>query len=62
MVLWVGGMKYASASVAGVLSQMATVFTLLFGWWLLKEPMTTRKLMGAAAAVAGAVVIGALGG
>ncbi len=62
MVLWVGGMKYASASVAGVLSQMATVFTLLLGWWLLKEPMTPRKLIGAAAAVGGAVVIGVFGG
>lgn len=58
MILWIGSMKYAPAAVAGVLSQTATVFTLLLSWWILKEHMTKRKLVGAFAAVVGAIIIG----
>ena len=61
MILWIGSMKYALAAVAGVLSQTATVFTLLLSWWILKEEMTQRKLLGAFAAMAGAVIIGMYG-
>ena len=56
MIFWVGGMKY-TAAVAGVLSQTATVFTLLLSWWVLKEN-DRQKGGGAAAAMVGAVVIG----
>lgn len=58
MIFWVGGMKYTAAAVAGVLSQTATVFTLILSWWILKEKMTVRKGAGAAAAMIGALVIG----
>ena len=58
MILWIGSMKYAAAAVAGVLSQTATVFTLLLSWWILKEHMTERKVVGALAAMIGAVIIG----
>lgn len=58
MIFWVGGMKYTSASVAGILSQTATVFTLFFSWLILKEGLSVQKVLGAVAAIAGALVIG----
>jgi len=57
MIFWMGGMKYTAASVAGVLNQLATAFTLLFGWLILKERLTLRQIGGGAIAMAGAIVI-----
>ena len=57
MLLWLGGFKWADASVAAVLNQMATVFTIIFARIFLAEPLTPRRLIGAAAAVGGALVI-----
>ena len=58
MILWVGGMKYALASVSGVLSQLSTVFTLFFGWWFLGEVISKGKFAGAILAIGGALLIG----
>jgi drug/metabolite transporter (DMT)-like permease len=44
--------------VAGILSQTATVFTLFFSWLILKEGLSVQKVLGAVAAIAGALVIG----
>jgi drug/metabolite transporter (DMT)-like permease len=48
MLLWLGGYKYTSASVASVLNETASIFILLFAWLLLKEPLGRRKLVGVA--------------
>jgi drug/metabolite transporter (DMT)-like permease len=48
MLLWLGGYKYTSASVASVLNETASIFILLFAWLLLKEPLGRRKLIGVA--------------
>ena len=57
LVLWLGGFKWADASVAAVLNQMATIYLLGLAWLVLGEPLSRRHLLGAALAVSGAIVI-----
>jgi drug/metabolite transporter (DMT)-like permease len=57
MLLWLGGFKWTSASIASVLNQTASVFTLLFAWLFLSEPLTPRRLVGCLAALAGAAAV-----
>jgi drug/metabolite transporter (DMT)-like permease len=57
MLLWLGGFKWASASVASVLNQMSTVFTIAMARLVLGEPITTRRALGALAAIAGALLV-----
>jgi drug/metabolite transporter (DMT)-like permease len=57
MVAWIGGMKYAQASVAAVLNQMSTIFILLFAALMLKEPLTPRRIIAVAMAFAGALLV-----
>jgi drug/metabolite transporter (DMT)-like permease len=57
LLFWLGGFKWAPASVAAVLNQMASVFTLLLARLLLGERLSRRKAVGAATAVAGALVV-----
>lgn len=57
MLLWLAGFKFAGVSVATVLNQTSTVWTLLFARVFLGEPLTPRRVLGALAAVAGVVWI-----
>ena len=57
LVLWIGGMKYTDASVAGVLGQLTVVFTLVLARVFLGEPLPPRKLLGGLAATAGAILV-----
>ena len=57
MVLWLGGMKYASASVASALNQTANVFIFVFAALLLREPITARRTVGIILGVAGAFLV-----
>lgn len=57
MLLWLGGFKWASASVASVLNQMSTVFTILLARFWLGEAVGRGRIIGAVIAVAGAVLI-----
>lgn len=57
MLCWLGGFKWADASVAAVLGQTATVFTIALGVLVLREPLTRQRLQGAALAMAGALTI-----
>ena len=49
--------KWADASVAAVLNQMATVFTPLLAWLVLREPLTRRRVLGIGVALIGVVAI-----
>ncbi len=62
MILWIGGVKYADASVAALLNQTTVVFTLGLGILVMGEPATRGRLMGGAAAMLGAAVIIATSG
>ena len=62
MLLWLGGLKYTDASVAALLNQLTVVFTITMGVIVLKEKLTRGRIIGAAAALCGAVVIVLAGG
>lgn len=46
MLFWLGGYKYASASVAAVLNESASVFLVLLAWLWLREPLGRRAIIG----------------
>ncbi len=53
MVLWMGGYKFTTASVAAILNESSSVFILLLAWAWLKEPLSRRALVGVALTIAG---------
>ena len=57
LVLWVAGMKYTTASRAGVLNQMSTIFLLILATVWLKEKMTAQRLAAILLAIAGAYLV-----
>ena len=57
MLFWMGGFKWAPVTVASVLNQLSSVFTLFFAWLLLRERMSLRKAVGAGVAILGAVLV-----
>ena len=57
LIVWMGGMKYATASVASALNQVTSVFIFVFGLIFLKEKATPFKLASLGLAVAGAVLV-----
>jgi len=46
MILWLGGYKYTSASVAAVLNETPSIFILVMAWLFLREKMTLHKIIG----------------
>lgn len=57
MVLWLLGFKYAEASVAVVLNQMSTFFTLGLARVMLGEPLGRGRILGASFAALGALMV-----
>lgn len=53
MLFWLGGYKYAPASVAAVLNETASVFILLLAWLWLGERPGRRSLAGVLLSMAG---------
>lgn len=56
MILWLGGMKYGTASRAALLNQSGAVFVLILSR-LTGEMIPLRRWAGAAVAIAGVVVV-----
>ncbi len=56
LILWMGGMKYTSASIAAVLNQLNVVFAVLLAGIFLKERLTRWKLLAAVLAFSGALL------
>jgi len=56
LLFWLGGFKYADASVASVLNETANIFIVLLAWLFLKEDLTKRKIAGAFLTFLGVVV------
>ena len=56
MLFWLGGFKYADASVASVLNETANIFIVLMAWLFLKEEMTKQKIAGAALTFIGVII------
>lgn len=57
LLLWMAGFKWAPASVAAVLNQMATVYILFLARFVLQEPVGWRQALGGTTAAAGALVV-----
>ncbi|MCB2213633.1 DMT family transporter [bacterium] len=57
LMLWLGGMKYAKASVASVLNQTSSLFIFVLAVLLLKEPATKRRIAGLIVGIAGVALV-----
>ncbi|MFH1144723.1 MAG: DMT family transporter [Candidatus Eisenbacteria bacterium] len=57
LVLWIAGMKYTQASIAAILNQTSTIMILILAVIFLGEPFTRRKLIAAALATGGVLLI-----
>jgi uncharacterized membrane protein len=57
LLFWMGGMKYADASIAAALNQTATLFTFILAVLILKEPVTHRRLAGLALGAVGVLMV-----
>lgn len=57
LLLWLGGFKWAPASVAAVLNQMATIYILVLARLFLKESIRPQQALGALLAAVGALFI-----
>lgn len=53
MVFWLGGYKYAPASVAAILNETTSIFIVLLAALFLHEPLNRRKLLGVALTLSG---------
>ncbi len=57
MFIWLAGYKYTEASIAGVLNQTSTLFTVLLAAIFLKERLTLGKAVGSVLAFGGVAMI-----
>lgn len=57
LLFWLAGYKYADASIAAVINELAAIFIVGFAAWLLRERVTARQLAGGALALAGVLVV-----
>ena len=60
LLLWLAGYKYADASIAAVINELAAIFIVLLAALWLRERVTLRQATGCALALAGVVLVVAL--
>jgi len=56
---WIASLSYTSVAASVLLVNTTPLFTLLFSWWLLREPASRAVLVAMALALAGAALIAA---
>jgi len=54
LILWMGGMKYAKASVSAILNQLSTIFIVIIAAVFLRERLTVWKVLAVVLALVGA--------
>jgi drug/metabolite transporter (DMT)-like permease len=57
MILWLAGMKYASASVASALNQTSNIFVFILAALVLREPIDLVRTIGILLGVSGAYLV-----
>lgn len=57
LLLWLGGMKYAQASVAAALNQTSNILVFVFAAVFLRERITVQRAFGIVLGVAGAYLV-----
>ncbi len=57
LLFWIGGMKYTQASTAAILNQTSTLYVLILATIFLHEPFTKRKMLAAALALGGILLV-----
>ena len=57
MMLWLGGYKYTSASVAAILNETAAIFILILAAMFLKDRLRMMQWAGAVLAMLGVVLV-----
>ena len=57
LMFWIGGMKYAPASIASALNQTSNIFIFVLAAIFLKESMTRYKVIGMVLAVIGVFLV-----
>lgn len=53
MLLWLGGYKYTSASIAAILNETTSIFIVILAAVFLHEALNRRKVLGVALTIAG---------
>lgn len=57
LLFWLGGMKYTQASIAAALNQTSTLWTFVLAAWLLREPVTWKRIVGLVLGVGGVALV-----
>jgi len=57
LLMWIGGMKFANVSVSAALNQTSNIFIFIFAALLLKEKITSQRLVAIILAVSGAMIV-----
>tara|TARA_B100000683_G_scaffold59389_1_gene57488 strand:- start:268 stop:1140 length:873 start_codon:yes stop_codon:yes gene_type:complete len=58
VIFWLAGYKYTLAGRAAIYNQLSTVFIIILARIFLKEPMTSKKIIGVSLAIFGAMIVG----
>ena len=58
VIFWLAGYKYTLAGRAAIYNQLSTVFIIILARLFLKEPMTSKKIIGVSLAIFGAMIVG----
>ena len=57
VIFWLAGYKYTLAGRAAIYNQLSTVFIIILARVFLKEPMTSKKIIGVSLAICGAMIV-----
>ena len=58
VIFWLSGYKYTLAGRAAIYNQLSTVFIVILARIFLKEPLTSKKVIGVSLAIFGAIIVG----
>ena len=58
VIFWLSGYKYTLAGRAAIYNQLSTVFIIILARIFLKEPLTSKKVIGVSLAIFGAIIVG----